>query len=300
MNSSQRNGTFVLLVILILIAIVPPIFSHYYRHPQENDQAFRAEVENFLAKLQKDEGSNHDKRGKYDFKKENKRAVELFTFNPNTISETDWCKLGLSEKQAKTIINYRNKGGKFRIKADLKKIYSIHEDQFSLLLPYIDLPEVYEEKKSQTTAYESNTNKTSYHPKTAHEIDINQADTAVYASLPGIGTVISARIVKYREKLGGFIKKDQVAEVFGLKAEVYEQLENYLICKSGAIKKLSLNFSTMSELAKHPYIGYQKAKAIVEYRSKNGAYSSLEQLVKANLLNSEELARISPYLNLKN
>ena len=64
-----------------------------------------------------------DKRETKKIDKEEKEPVELFTFNPNTLETEGWRKLGLSERQAKTIMNYRSKGGRFYKKEDLKKIY---------------------------------------------------------------------------------------------------------------------------------------------------------------------------------
>lgn len=297
MNRTQRNGTLVLLVLLLLVAIVPPIVSRFDIHPTEDDTAYRAEAENFFANL-KDEGRNREEYSKATDRAGRHESIELFLFNPNTLSVEDFRRLGLSEKQAKTIQNYREKGGRFRIKSDVKKIYGIREEQFNTLYPYIDLPESYDSQKNTNATVSLEANKPARTGKVMHQIDVNLADTSAYAGLPGIGAVLSARIVKFREKLGGFVHIEQLSEVFGLKAEVYQQMVGYLKCDPSVVRKLSLNYSTMSDLAKHPYIGYQKAKLVVEFRSKNGAFSSLDQLVKSNLLTTEEFKKASPYIVL--
>ena len=41
-------------------------------------------------------------------------------------------------------------------------------------------------------------------------IGINSADTTAFISLPGIGSKLAQRIINFRNKLGGFVKIEQV------------------------------------------------------------------------------------------
>ncbi len=64
-------------------------------------------------------------------------AVRLFTFDPNTVDSAGWKKLGLKDKTVRTIIHYREKGGRFRHPEDIRKIYGLRKEDADRLVPYI-------------------------------------------------------------------------------------------------------------------------------------------------------------------
>ncbi len=208
---------------------------------------------------------------------------ELFQFDPNTATDQDFIRLGLSQKQIQTIRNYLNKGGCFRRKDDFLKIWGLSIDQKTMLTNYI----VIEDKRLTAPV-----------KKTVYEkilIDLNSADSLTLKQLPGIGEILSKRIVKYRDLLGGFYSLDQLHEVYGLNEQTIHQIENMVNVDSTKIKKLDLNFADMKALSKHPYIKRDLANKIVKFRASHGNISNLADLRNNMILNKDEYTRLRPY-----
>jgi competence protein ComEA len=134
-----------------------------------------------------------------------------------------------------------------------------------------------------------------YTPK---QIDINKADTTVWISLPGIGSKLANRIVNYREKLHGFISVEQVAEVYGLPDSVFQNIKPLLFVSENSIEKVNINTASKEEL-KSPYINYNLANIIYQFRIQHGAYQSLEDLKKIMLIDEALYSKITPYLSVK-
>ncbi len=129
-------------------------------------------------------------------------------------------------------------------------------------------------------------------------MDINKADTAAFIALPGIGPVLAARIVLFREKLGGFHNVSQIGEVYGLPDSVFRRIGAWLKCDSPSIRRLPLNTVDKEILARHPYLGWAGARAIVNYRRQHGPFRSLEALARIFTLDTAVFKRIKPYLYL--
>jgi DNA uptake protein ComE-like DNA-binding protein len=219
----------------------------------------------------------------------------LFLFNPNTLNGAGWQRLGLGDRQVKTIMNYRNKGGRFYKSEDLKKIWGLPEGFYERVAPYIEL-----ENKSET-AY-----KPAYAPSAVYEkkvkdysiADLNTADTSALIALPGIGSKLATRINSFRDKLGGFYSVAQVGETYGLADSTFQKIKPFLQVDETSIKKLNINMVTKDDLKGHPYIRWNLANAIVEYRAQHGAYKSLEELKNIVLVDEATFEKIRHYLSL--
>lgn len=219
---------------------------------------------------------------------------ELFVFNPNTLAAEGWQRLGLSARTTKTILNYRNKGGKFYKPEDLKKIWGLPQGFYERVASYIQL-------EKQTTTY-----KPAYTPAAPYEKrernfsipDVNSADTSALIALPGIGSKLAARIATFRDKLGGFYSVNQIAETYGLPDSTFEKIKPFLQINTASVKKLNINTVTKDELKVHPYIKWNLANAIVEYRNQHGRYNSLEELKRIVLIDEATFEKIVPYLSL--
>ena len=124
----------------------------------------------------------------------------------------------------------------------------------------------------------------------------SEADSITLQIVPGIGAATAGRIVKYRERLGGFHSKDQLAEVFALKPEVIEGIWEYFEFDSKISRKIHINTLELEALAKHPYISYQEAKVIVAFRKQHGPYTSPDDLLKVKIFKKEWVTQLSPYL----
>lgn len=206
-----------------------------------------------------------------------------FPFNPNTMTEEDGLKMGLSDRQVRNIINYRESGGHFYSKNDMGKLYTISESDFEQLEPFIVLPNV--SRNARTNREKSKSKETNYETETQEPVkkeipivDINTVDSATLVELPQIGTFTAGRIVGYREKLGGFIELEQLREVKGMDSTRYETVLPYLRLENIEIQKLDINRSGFKTLVNHPYLSYNQVKTIVNHREKKGMIKNWAQL----------------------
>ncbi len=218
-----------------------------------------------------------------------KRSYTLFPFDPNTATEDELHALGLPENVVRAITRYREKGGKYRKKEDLQKIYTLSEENYRRIEPYIDInsgapvPAVAPDMPAANDA-----------PKTVI-IDVNRASGEEWQGLRGIGPAYAARIVKFRDALGGFASVEQVAETRGLPDSTFQNIRLQLK-HSPIFRPLVINQITSETLAAHPYIDRRSAEAVVAYRNNHGPFGSVDDLRKVYALKPEVLDKLAPYL----
>ena len=133
--------------------------------------------------------------------------------------------------------------------------------------------------------------------KKAFTVDLNRGDTLDFQELRGIGPAYARRIVAYRERLGGFVDKAQLLEVWGVDSALYARIAPSLELGSGPVRPLYINRLSVQELKQHPYLDYYQAKEIVRYRERYGAFQTPADLRKVNLLDAETCARLAPYVS---
>lgn len=226
----------------------------------------------------------------------------LFTFDPNTLPAEGWQQLGIRERTIRTILNYRAKGGRFRKPEDLFKIYGLKPEEAERLTAYVQIPvsEPVADEKPKQLVYDSPYKKYDRPAFTKPAIiDINTADTTAFIALRGIGGKLANRIVHFREKLGGFYAVEQLGETYGVPDSTFQQIKAFLQCNTPVIRKINLNTADIPTLREHPYIRWQLANAIVQFRQQHGAFSSIEQLRQINLVTPEILVKITPYLTVR-
>jgi competence protein ComEA len=226
---------------------------------------------------------------------------KLFYFDPNTLSAASWQQLGIKEKTASTIVKYVSRGGKFRQPQDIGKIYGLNPKDYARLLPFVKiapLPAVEEKQPADKKIFTGN-EKLAYSVKKMMApsfIDINRADTAAFIALPGIGSKLAARIVAFREKLGGFYSVQQVAETYGLPDSTFTKIQSSLQCNLPAVRQIDINASDANTLKQHPYIRWNLANAIVQYRTQHGNFKSVDDLQQIALMTPEVFERLKIYL----
>ena len=138
-----------------------------------------------------------------------------------------------------------------------------------------------------------------YVKKKIEPFDINEADTSAFIALPGIGSKLAARIVLFREKLGGFYDKEQIREVYGLHDSVFQKISPLLECNPQKVKKIDINSAEKETLKVHPYIRWKVANALVTYRAQHGSFSSAEDLSKLENVDEDALKKMMPYISFK-
>lgn len=207
--------------------------------------------------------------------------------NPNIADFEELRACGLSKFASENIIKYRNSGGYFNDMDDVKKIYGI--DSITL----IRLKEVFKFEVAATPQTDIQVKK---HSAETLIVELNSADSLALIPVPGIGNVLAARIIKYRNQLGGYTSMDQLTEVYGITQEKLDKLRLHLKIDLSLIRKIDLNTMKEFELAKHPYLTNYQAKAIVKLRQSKGTSITTEDLILNNILNEEELEKLIFYI----
>ncbi|AHM59939.1 DNA uptake protein-like protein [Flammeovirgaceae bacterium 311] len=227
---------------------------------------------------------------------------ELFPFNPNTVSYDSLLRLGFTPALARRLENYRSKGGRFRKKEDLQKLYGLPRELYLSLEPWMQLPEQpAPPAANRSTAARGGENTPAVpYPKpapAAANFDLNKADSMQLLSVRGIGPVLSGRILKFREALGGFVEAEQVREVWGLPPEAADALlaRAYLPPDSEP-QYLEINTADASRLARHPYINRKQAEWLVAYRSQHGPYRQASDILNIHTLDESFVNKLKPYL----
>jgi len=130
-------------------------------------------------------------------------------------------------------------------------------------------------------------------------INLNNCDTSQLISLPGIGPVLSVRIIKYRNLLGGFAKVDQLREVYGLSSETFDIIKGRVSADSSEIVRININEASFKDLSRLPYFENYEVTAILKYRELKGRIEGVNELTENKLLASEKAVKIRPYLNFE-
>lgn len=208
--------------------------------------------------------ANHEPRARAMYEAAPGRRVESFRFNPNTVTLSELVRLGFTEKQAQSILNYREKGGKFRRKSDFAKSYVVADSVFHRLEPFIDIP----------------------------LLDINKADSAAFDSLPGIGGWFAHKMVEYREQLHGYSCPEQLMEIYRFDQEKFDGLKDLITCSPA--EPYPFWSGTQEDIRNHPHIrNWQTARDIAFYRDHNPAENlNVDCLLKAGIITEEQAMRL--------
>ena len=214
---------------------------------------------------------------------------EGFTFDPNTLPEQGWVRLGFTSKQAASIVKMRHKGFRFKKKEDLKKVFCINASKYEALEPYVHID----------LANENSTQQKGKQGLAISKLELNTADSLDLLSLKGIGPFRASKIIRYRTRLGGFWELSQLKEIKGFDDTLLTNISLYLTVDSMQITRIRINTITPEELQKHPYCWYGVGKSIVNYRSKHGQFRSTADLHKIYALKPEQIERLSHYLSFE-
>lgn len=306
MNRKELQGLSLLFIIVVFLWFLPDIYTAVIPRKPALDLTLREkEIQTFLSNVSP---NNTKEKGDADsFTKErtklNISAPEYFPFDPNTLKTEDGKRLGLSEYQVTMIQNYVSKGGKFYKKEDFARIYSISEDDFQRLLPYIDIPTSESKKKSEEGKVLENkaqSRSTKQLDQKALRIELNQSDSIELQLLKGIGPVFASRIIRFRDLLGGFYDKEQLLKVYGMDEERYQSIQEYVFADENLIQRININKADYQQLSKHPFITSKQANVIVQFREQHGHYTKPDDLLKIAIINEDFLRKIVPYLTFAN
>ncbi len=340
----ERRGTYILSVMLVVLLVVRLVAFSPGKVPE--DVAILASLTPVAGSEQS--GAN-----------EAVRLPVLFSFDPNDATYDDLLKLGLTERQAHTLMNYRSSGAHFRRPEDLLKVYGVDSATALRLIPYIIIADKSPDRRRDglpnkdalteklfsdraqsspgateklssdrmqrspgateklssdgAVRFSSGSERPSYGSErpshgsekslaTARKLfskpltDLNRCTALELAQLPGIGPVLSERIVRYRRLLGGFIDTQQLGEVYGLDSTVISLITPHLTLTFDSVTPIVLDSASFGDLARHPYVGYETARAVTRYRSIAGSPLTLGVMVDQSVITHQQAERLAPYV----
>ncbi len=222
-------------------------------------------------------------------------TINLMPFNPNTATENELLSLGIEKKVVNNVLKYREKGGKFYKKEDLKRIYSFSEIDFLRLENYIQLTDIqkntnYDLEKVKKAGFEKSNSLA-----LPSIIDVNKATQSEWMQLKGIGSTFANRILEQREKLGGFASLEQLREIHGLPDSTYLNITPYLKLSTPVFRKIFINHFN-SENFTHPYLTRKQVDVIARYSLNHGNFKTIEDLKKTGVLTDLNLEKLKPYI----
>ena len=279
-NRSQRRGIFILLLLIFSGLIAVTCFDCIFKPSKYNS--------NIPSELQR----QYDSLKKLAFQRQ---KPKIYPFNPNYLSDYKGYVLGLTPKQIDKIMNFRQSGRYFQSKQEFKEIAGLSDSLFQKLEPYIKIPDF---KFNKIQSYDK------YKRLTTN--DINKATAEDLQSIYGVGPVLSKRIVKYRNMIGGFKDMSQLEKIYGLEPEVVARIKSKFVIKSlsqdkkTTIVKKPINTATEEELKQVYGIGDKLARRIVKYRQSLGGFTVKEQLNEVYGLKPETIKRLWERFTIEN
>lgn len=222
--------------------------------------------------------------------------IHMQMFDPNTADSSTLVHLGFKPWQAKNILKYRAKGGRYSKAEDIKRLYGMTDSMYQALRPYISIVrEQLDSVEQDTMKMDSLAKRVSINKDTI--LNLRTADTTELKMIHGIGSYRARQIVRYREQLGGFVRVEQVMEVTGMDQMVEDSVLRWFVLDSVVVEKIRVNHVSAQRLSKHPYLRFEQAKAIYELRRKKIRLNSVNDLESIDCIDEKTLEKISPYLN---
>ena len=233
-----------------------------------------------------------------------------FFFDPNTVTGDELERLGFTPKQAAVILRYRNSGAVFRRPEDFARCYTVSDRTYRRLAPYIRIASAFARADAEEptdrlprTADTASVSDVSakggaFLPAASPSVpvELNGADSVLLTTLRGIGPLTAGRIVRYRERLGGYVAVEQLREIEGMTDRNFDLISQQIRVESSKIRKIDINFAHPSAMKGHPYLTDRVLNRILKYRQLKGGWRSIEDLTEGHILTTEEADRLSPYL----
>jgi competence protein ComEA len=283
---SEIRGLIVLLMLIIIL-----IGVRFYIHRSTPDFT----IERFDAGMTDEindsiHSFSHSWQNNWNVQEKGIISENTVKIDPNTAQFKELVKAGIPAQVAKNIIAYRSKGGRFLTPDDLLKIYGVDSALFKRIQGILE-----------TSSIKHNAEEIPGRKKQLNTImiELNHSDTAGLKRLPGIGSVLSARIIRFRNALGGFYSPHQLTEVYGISDSLYRIIARNVEVDTMLIRKINLNSASADDLKKHPYLEPFQVKAILSYRRLAGPFTRIEELTENYLIPVENFKKLRPYLEIK-
>ncbi|MGB6152911.1 MAG: helix-hairpin-helix domain-containing protein [Pricia sp.] len=315
-NKQERSGIFFLLLIIVSLQVGYYFYTNFSENVQQDALVVDREVQHRIdilkeASLKKD-------------------SIKIYPFNPNFITDYKGYTLGMSVAEIDRLHAFRKQNKFANSKEEFQKVTQISDSLLDVLSPYFKFPEWTQKSKrskarndryeggndSGKTVSSGSTNfsgssgsasaaaplggdRSGRTSQNAAVKDLNTATITELRTINGIGEKLSARILKFRDRLGGFLIDEQLYDVYGLEPMVVERtLKKFRVLQKPDIQKINVNTASAYEIATLVYIQKQVAQSIVDYRNDNNGILSLDELKNIDGFPFDKIDRIALYLSL--
>ncbi|SNC75242.1 DNA uptake protein ComE [Hymenobacter gelipurpurascens] len=311
--SRRETSGFVLLLLLMVIwlwlpTLLRPALPHYDPAPdQARLDALAAEL---AAQRQPRTYASRYPRRPY-AARPSVPQIALAPFNPNALTELDWQARGLPAYVARRIVHYGTVIGGFKAKEQIRRTYGLEDSVYARLAPYIQLPDQLPPREARQYA-NSNSRFPARRPfeetgpghfarKPTHlaSFDLNRADTTQLMQIRGIGRGYARRVVEYRQRLGGFLREVQLAEIYSFRdaPDLVDSLRKYtFVGPAFAPATININSEPFEVLQAHPYMGKRLARVVVAYRQQHGPFKQANDLRQIRIMDEATVEKLRPYL----
>jgi competence protein ComEA len=314
-NRGEQRGMLVMILLIVMTIFwrVMIITTHQKEYMEEGE--WEKEVTAWLhnreevARAKTSASFSHNKA----------EADQLFSFEPNSLDDEGWKKLGFTPGQIRSIRKYLNGGGAFRVKGDVAKMYVIDDEDFARIEPFILLPDELPTKNSENTNSWTTSNSWSENHNSQNQyqsswssangltnrkkeniiLEINAADTIDMVKIRGIGPWLARKIVEQRKKLGGFYDLDQLLEIYRMTPEKLDTLRQFLTLDKSLMQVRNINEISEEELRLFPYISTSQAKALMAYREKHGPFSTEPDMKKCVAIDEKTYEKLVIYFDVR-
>ncbi|MFS4457231.1 ComEA family DNA-binding protein [Maribacter sp. 2304DJ31-5] len=284
-NKQERSGIFYLLLLLVLVQTTYFLYQKY-RYTDQGQLVLQTETQREIDELKIAAA---------------KDTVRMYPFNPNFISDYKGYTLGMSLGEIDRLKAFRAKDKFVNSAEEFQKVTHISDALLHRIAPYFKFPDWILKNRQIVVNDNRVKNKSRKTTNAVIEIrDLNSVTAEELKSVRGIGDKLSSRIIKFRNRLGGFIINEQLYDTYALEKEVADRvLLKFKVLKVPSITKMNLNEVTVEELSKLLYIQKQVALAIINYRNVNKTINSFDELLKIKDFPVDKIERIKLYLTLK-
>lgn len=288
-SSTERKGIFILLTLIGIIVFTPMVYRTFFP-PKVLD----VKITDLLTK-EVEENNSADSTTQLPASSHSldKLAIAPFYFDPNTIDSAGLLALGFKPKVARSIVNYRFRGGYFKEPNELYRIYGIDSALVERLQPFVQINQT-----SLNRNKEKNFTPKNLTVKKQVWVDLNTADSAQLVALYGIGPKMATKIIDYRQRIGGFVNTQQLLEIYGMDEDVLIELEGKIYADLQQIRYLNINTVSLEELKRNPYVKSKLANAIVNYRAQHGYFKHVEGLKRIIIMHDSTYNKLLPYLRV--
>ncbi|PHS02724.1 MAG: hypothetical protein COA80_00135 [Leeuwenhoekiella sp.] len=280
LDNRQRNG------ILFLVLLVIGCWAlYFFVEPAQNDSYSKAVNENQLKIFEARIDSIQKLRDSIN-------QPKIYPFNPNFITDYKGYTLGMNVEEIDRLLRFRESGKWINSAEDFQQVTGVSDSLLAAIAPYFKFPEWVNKPKTEDKPFKKEVE------FPGSKSDLNTVSFEELMKLEELDQAIAKRILDYRRKLGGFLDDRQLYDVYGISKDQVKQLQSrYTVLSKPEIKRIDVNKANASDLSTVPFITFEIAREIVNYRLLHNQINDLDELLKIDGITPYKLDRIKLYLS---